>query len=316
MNHSTELALQVARLYYEDDQTQDQIAKTLGVSRSQVSRLLTQARQEGIVHITIVDPLSSQAQLKEALTKTFGLADAMVVAGAMPSEEMRRKRIGQAAARYLEATLSEGDRLGIGSGRTLYALATSLSGHRRLQVQVLPLLGGLGRVPACFQANELARTVAETLEGSWRVLYVPAVLENPAALCAMLAHDHVQAIVDSWSELTVAVVGIGHVLSPSGAQTLFADFLDGDTQRRLLEQGAAGGICVRYFDTLGKACPELSDRVVGIALTQFRHIPRVIGVAGGPEKVGAILAALRGSYVNVLVTDEDTARAVLGSMKE
>ena len=310
-NMEFELLLQVARLYYEDDQNQDQIAETLGISRSKISRLLTEARREGIVQITIVDPLSSHTQLEQALAKNFGLNQAIVVAGVMPSEEMRRKRIGQAAARYLETTLVEGDRIGIASGRTLYALATALSGRRRLQVDVIPLIGGLGRVPACFQSNELARMVAETLGGAWRVLYVPAVLENRAARQSMFTHDHVQEIMDSWKDLTVAIIGIANPLSPSGTQTLFANFLDQATQKRLLEQGATGGICVRYIDAQGGQCHELSDRVIGIDLDQLRRVPRVIGVAGGLEKVEAILATLRGQYVNALITDEETARALL-----
>ncbi len=313
MNSNTELdlLLQVARLYYENNQNQDQIADTLGVSRSKVSRLLTQAREEDIVHITIVDPSSNQARLEQALTTTFGLAEAVVVAGTMPSEETRRKRIGQATARYLEAALTNGDRVGIGSGRTLYALATALSGRRRLQTEVTPVVGGLGRVPACFQSNELARMVAETLGGTWQFLYVPAVLESSSARQAILMHDHVQEVIGSWSKLTVAIVGIANTISPSGAQTLFANFLDDATQRRLREQGAIGGICVRYFDANGKLCEELTDRVVSIDLDQLRHVPRIIGVGGGLEKVEAILAALRGRYVNVLVTDEETAQAVL-----
>jgi len=310
-NPETDLLLHVARLYYEHNQTQDEIAESLGVSRSKISRLLSQARQEGIVHITIVDPYSSQTQLEQSLRKTFNLVDVAVVAGAVQSEELRRRRIGQAGARYLEAILKEGDRIGIGSGRTLYALTTSLSSQRQPQVVVTPLLGGLGRVPACFQANELARMVAETLGGTWQFLYVPAVLENSAARQTILADYHVQNIVDSWKRLSIAVVGIANIQSPSGEPVLFADFLEESTQQRLRAQGVVGGICVHYFDAQGRLCPELSDRVVGIDLDELRRVPRVIGVAGGEEKVEAILAALRGRYINVLVTDEATAQALL-----
>ncbi len=306
------LMLQAARLYYEDNKTQDEVASTLGISRSKVSRLLTQARERGIVQITVVDPDSTHAQLEQALIETFGLTDVVVAAGIMQSGELQRKRIGQAAARYVETILEEGDRVGIGSGRTLYAMASSLlSRERQIEVGVVPLIGGLDRVPACFQANELAKMVAEAMGGTWQFLYAPAILDSAEARQSLLSSHHVQEVINAWDTLTVALVGIGNVLSRTGVPTLFTNFLNEDAQMRLRDQGAVGGICALYYDAAGSPCPELSDRVVGIGLGQLRRIRRLIAIAGGPDKTEAILAALRGRYVNTLITDEATAQAIL-----
>lgn len=311
-----DLMLQAARLYYEGNETQDEVASVLGISRSKVSRLLTQARARGIVQITIVDPDSHQAQLEQALIETFGLTDAVVTAGMMQSVELQRKRIGQAAARYVETALEEGDKVGIGSGRTLYAMASSLSGNRQVRIEVVPLIGGLDRVPACFQANELAKMVAEAMGGTWRFLYAPAILDSAEARQGILSSRHVQEVMGAWDTLTVALVGIGNVLSRTGMPTLFADFLDEDSRMRLRDQGAVGGICARYYDAAGNLCPELSDRVVGIDLGRLRPVGRLIAIAGGSDKTEAILAALRGRYVHVLITDEATAQAVLDLARE
>ncbi|MCX7840998.1 MAG: helix-turn-helix domain-containing protein, partial [Anaerolineae bacterium] len=111
--------LQAARLYYEDNRTQAQIARALKTSRPTVSRLLQQARQEGIVQIRIVDPNSTHSALEEQLLAAFPLVEAIVVSVESDAVNVTRHRIGQAAARYLERTLQNGDRVGIGWGRTL-----------------------------------------------------------------------------------------------------------------------------------------------------------------------------------------------------
>ncbi|RLC91423.1 MAG: hypothetical protein DRI79_02805, partial [Chloroflexi bacterium] len=104
--------LRAARLYYEDGLTQQQVADELGVSRPKVSRLLTRARAEGIVRITIVDPFATFGEVEQHLVETFGLREAVVIAGEGLSEEALRRRLGLAAASYLRRTLRDGLRVG------------------------------------------------------------------------------------------------------------------------------------------------------------------------------------------------------------
>lgn len=305
------IMVRAARLYYEDGRTQEEVAAALGISRPRVSRLLKQARDCGIVQIQIVDPTSTNSDLERTLVGTFALSDAIVVAHAGQSEELVRARLGHAAARHLEDVLVHGDIVGIGSGRTLYAMATALRPSRSIRATFVPLLGGLRQVPSFFQANELARVVAETFHAESLQLYTPAVLPDPQARDALIASSPVLDVVKTWEALSVAVVGIGNVRSRLGSPTLFAHYLDPATQHELLDKGAVGGICLRYFTVEGRPCPELPGRVVGLDLDWLRRTPRVIGVAGGPDKAEAVLGALRAGYVKSLVTDEGTAREVL-----
>jgi DNA-binding transcriptional regulator LsrR (DeoR family) len=306
-----QLMMRAARLYYEDYLTQQQIATELDVSRPTVSRLLTQARREGIVQITIADPLTGHEELADELVRSFGLKQAVLVAGEGLSAELLRRRLGIASAELLQHRLNEGCQVGIGWGRTLGSVVEALDAQERLGIHVVPLIGGLGQVSPSFQVNELARRLAEAFGGTWQSFYIPAFVEDPAALDGLLRLPDVEAVMKSWAHIDVALVGIGHFASQRQSSMLFYSYI-GDNGLVGLEQcHAVGDICGQFFDTQGAQCFE-ERRVIGIPLERLRALQQVIAVAGGQEKVPAILGALRGGYVDILVTDSVSARGVLG----
>jgi deoxyribonucleoside regulator len=310
--HEYDLMLQCCRLYYENGESQEEIAKSLGISRPKVSRLLQRARDEGLVEIRIVDPFSEQAELEQALVGEFGLKKAIVTAGASSNEELTRKRIGWAAADYLESTLRDGQRVGIGWGRTLYEAVHSLADSKEKSISVVPLVGGLSRVAPVFQVNELARVLAEAVGGTWQALYGPAFVDNEAERQALLNSPDVQMVTQQWPQLDVALVGIGHFGYQAELQMLFADYVEPGVHQQLENSGAAGDICARFFDVQGKPITSVGwKEQLGIGLEQLHGLNHVVGVAGSPVKAEAILGALRGGYIDVLITDESTARMVL-----
>jgi DNA-binding transcriptional regulator LsrR (DeoR family) len=302
-----------AKMYYEEDKTQDEIAKVLEVSRPTVSRLLRQARDEGLVHITVLDPFTSVDSVANLLEETLGLSTALVVTGAGEAEAQHqiRKRIGLAAARYLSAELRPGDMLGIGWGRTLREVATALESQANLALTVVPLMGGLGQISPSFQVHELGRVFAERLGGVWQALYVPAIVTDDIARRSLLASDDVAQVIRTWDQLNVVVVGIGNLHLGSEVQMLFADYLDSDTLRRLEQRGAVGDICMHFFDSEGRPIVDGLPGVISIELDQLSRVRRRVGVAGGAEKAEAILGAVRGGYINYLITDESAALRML-----
>ena len=305
------LMVRVARRYYKDGETQAEIAREMGISRPKVSRILQRARRMGIVEIRISDPFAQYSGLEQALIETFGLIDAAVASAAEDSPEMVRRRIGQRAAWYLESVLRDGDVVGIGWGRTLHAMVTSLQNSSTNRISVVPLIGGLGGIAPAFQVHELARMLAEAFGGTWQSFYTPAILDDAEAWRSLQRSDDVTRMVEAWGALDVALVGIGNVTSEPAVQMLFADYLDAETQRRLREMRAVGDVCVRFFDIHGKLCPDVFAGVAGIQPPQLRTVPRVIGVAGGHGKENALLGALRARLIDVLVTDEWAATRVL-----
>lgn len=312
MSHREELnlMLRAACLYYEDGLTQREVARELGVSRPKVSRLLSQAREEGIVQINILDPFAEHSALEEELVAAFGLRQAVVAAYAGVEVEALYRRIGFAAAEFLAHTLADGQWVGIGWGRTLHAAVTALDVRREARIQVIPLIGGMGQVAPSFQVNELARRLAEAFGGTWQALYAPAFVEERVAREALVRLSDVQLVLQTWSKLDWALVGIGNIEFQRQSSMFFADYIHGPALQCLEAADAAGDLCGRFFDQKGKPCgPE--EGVVGISLEQLHALDGVIGVAGGMAKVPAILGALRGGYLNVLITDEATAQAIL-----
>jgi deoxyribonucleoside regulator len=305
-----QLLLQVARLYYEDDLTQKEIAQELGVSRPTVSRLLAQARQEGIVQISVADPFAESEEPGLELARAYGLRQAIVISSEGVTEERLIRRLGVAAARYLRTSLREGELVGMGWGRTLHAVAEALEAERPLGIQVLPLIGGMGQVSSSLQVNELARRLAEAFDGTWSPLYAPAFVGDEVTHQSLCQVPDVAAIIQNWPLLETALVGIGHFAMHRKQSMLFGDYMQESLVQELAQRGAVGDLCGRFFDAQGQQC-LVEPGVISISLGQLRALDHVVAVAGGEEKAAAILGALRGGYLDVLVTDTSAARALL-----
>lgn len=307
--------LVAARMYYVEERTQAEIAHHLGVSRPTVSRLLRQARADGIVQIRIVDPSEVASDLGSVVAEATGARRVVVVPGHVDDPIARRQRLGAAAARVVEETVRDGDKVGIGWGRTLRSAAEALREVTPLRVTCVPLLGGLGRIAPAFQVHDITTTVARALGGSALPLYLPAIVADDDVRHQLLESPDAALVLSEWAHLTTALVGIGNVAFDSEMQMLFGRYLDASTQVRLGRWGAVGDICMRFYDRNGHPIADGLRGVIGLDLERLRRIPNVIAVAGGSEKSEAIIGALRGGYVDTLVTDEPTAQAIVAALE-
>lgn len=300
------LLFRVAELYYLQDRTQEQIAQALKISRPHVSRLLKRARRAGIVTISVRPPFGHSTALAEGIRRVFPLRDVLVV----PSGVAPLARVAEAAAGYLPSRIQRDSMVGVSWGRTVRMIADSLPNDPRRSVEVVPLVGGMGPVGEALHANEIARRFASRLGGKYYVLNAPAMAESVGAHGMLVRDGTVRAILERAGKVDVAVVGIGGMVS--GSTLVQSGYLKPDHLRRLTALGAVGDICSRFFGRDGSPCrSSITERVVGIELNDLRQLPWVVGAAAGTEKATAILGALRGGYINVLITDEATARAVL-----
>ncbi|MBI2562798.1 MAG: sugar-binding transcriptional regulator [candidate division NC10 bacterium] len=300
------LLVTVADLYYLQDRTQAEIARALRISRPHVSRLLKRARETGIVTTSVRPPFGLSTGPAEELGKLFPLRDVRVVsAGGAPLP-----RVAEAAASYLASRIQRESVVGVSWGRTVRMIADVVPSDPRRSVEVVPLVGGMGPVGDEIHANEIARRLASRLGGKYYVLNAPALAERANARAMLVRDATVRGILERARKADVAVVGIGGMVASS--TLVRVGYLKPDHLRRLRASGAVGDICSRFFGKDGAPCQSpLTDRVVGIELNDLRQLPWVVGAAVGTEKAPAILGALRGGYINVLVTDETTARAVL-----
>jgi DNA-binding transcriptional regulator LsrR (DeoR family) len=306
------LLTKVARMYHERGIRQADIASNLHLSQARVSRLLKRAAELGIVRTVVVVAQGVHTDLEEALEERYGLTEAMVI-DVEGSDEDIRTGLGSAAAGYLEATLTGGERLGISSWSQ--TLLSAVDRMRPLRVSgaetITQLVGGIGAPSAQAAANRLLSEFAALVGATPSFLPAPGLVGTAAIRQSLLDDPAMAAVASQWQSLTMAMVGIGS-LPPSELLQASGNAVGPADQAALLAAGAVGDVCHRYFDAAGKLVPsELDRRIVGIDPATFRRIPRRVGLAGGKSKHRAIEAAISGGWVNVLLTDIGTARHLL-----
>lgn len=308
---SKELMARVAKLYYEDQLTQTDIADLMGTSRSTISRLLTRARREGIVQIRILPYETRAAGLEATVKEVFGLKDAIVIkVPDRPSSEVARKHVGRFAAPFVSDLIRAGDIVGIGRGRTLHELVASMEPQEETRdVTVVQLLGDVGPLHSATRAAELSRMLAEKFRAKCYYLNAPAIVENRSTRDVLMATEAIRTVFELHKLVRIAILGIGAILD---SPLLMGGLLKPEDARALAAQGIVGDICGHFFDSQGRARQtELSDRVIGMTLEDFRACELVVGVAAGPEKVEPLLGTLRGKLIHVLVSDEFTVREIV-----
>jgi DNA-binding transcriptional regulator LsrR (DeoR family) len=305
------LLSKVSTLYYLRDQTQQEIAERIGLSRPAVSRLLRDAQAHGIVQITISPPEGLHLDLETRLEERFGLDVARVVpveTGTSP--DLLRRQIGATAAGFLARSVQPGETIGLAWGTTLSAMVQAMAPLATENVHVVQTLGGIGPPAAEAYAAELVRKLAQLLGASPILFPTPGVVATAEVRDVLHEDPHVQAALQHFDTLDTVYVGIGAI----GTNSVLSDghSLGPGTHAELVESGAVGDIALRFFDAEGKPIHSpLDDRILGITAEQLRKVPRVVAVAGGQDKVEAILAALKSKMVDVLITDHDTAEELV-----
>lgn len=298
-----------ARMYHEQNLSQAEIAERLNVSQSRVSRWLTDAVREGIVRTIVVAPAGSESDLEDAVAAKFGLR-AVVVADVHSDDEPAIIRgIGAAAAGYLEVTLTGGNRVGLSSwSSTLLATVDAMSPRNvKTAESIVQVIGGVGNPTVQVRATHLADRLATVTKAVPRYLPAPGIVSSRNGRDALLEDPFVAEVAAEWERLDTLLLGIGSI-EPSPLLRESGNSLGESDLSALAASGAVGDICLRFFDRHGALVDsELNDRVLGISPEQMRRVNRRIGIAGGSRKYAAIRAAAEGNWINVLITDKETA---------
>jgi DNA-binding transcriptional regulator LsrR (DeoR family) len=306
------LITKVARMYHERGVRQTEIADTLHISQARVSRLLKRATELGIVRTVVAAAPGVHTELEEALEDRYGLAEAVVVDVEGSNEDVIAA-LGSVGATYLETTLTGRERIGISSwSQTLLAVVDRMRPFRVPGAKsAVQLMGGVGNSSVQTQGNRLLTEFARLVGATTTFVPAPALVGNKTMRESLLNDAAMESIAKEWARLTMVLAGIGS-LPPSPLLRASGNAADLADQDRLHAAGAVGDVCLRFFDSAGTLVPsDLDDRVVGIDADTLRRIPRRIGIAGGESKHAAIHAAVRGGWVNVLITDTGTAAALL-----
>ncbi len=298
----------IATRFYITGQSQVEIARSVGLDASTVSRYLKRARDEGIVRVAIQRPRSLHGDLALELAQRFNLKRAVVVAGGPGPATF--EAVARAAADYVNSQLVNGMRLGLSWGRMLSAAIHMLPPGTVSDLDVSLLHGGVGSAGAGIQGVELARHIA-SLHPHSRVhyLHAPVLVDSPDIKDAMLRDGSIRAAFESAASRDMALVGIGTL--DTSAPLVHFGHISALDRERLLAAGAVGDMCTRFFTPEGEPVHLLDDRLIAVEWDELKRIPMVVAMAAGIDKRDAILGALRVGCINVLVTDESTTRAVL-----
>ncbi|MEM5500293.1 sugar-binding transcriptional regulator [Ahrensia kielensis] len=305
------LMVQVAKLYYDLEKTQAEIAKELGLTRWQISKLLSEAKAEGVVKIEIIPRSNRKTSLEVTLQKRFGLSDAIVVPmGNITDLSLMTDAVASAAANYIVNLSPKSPLIGVSWGRTMSAVARALPSGWNPGTNIVLVNGATALQQTSARTSAVAEEFAQSAGGTATLLPVPAIVGRRSTRVALEKDPIVERVLELAKKASVICFGMGGLSEDS--VLLSSGYLEPDDTKRLKEAGAVGDILGRFVDENGEIVDtELDDRTVGLRLDQLRKKERAIGVVSGAEKHGIALAALRAGYVSVLVTDEATAEILM-----
>ncbi len=308
------LMAKVARMYYVQGIRQQGITERLQIHQSTVSRLLKRAREANLVRFSVTTPPGIFSEIEDQLAAKFQLKDAVVVDCGSEEDPMVRD-LGVATAYFLETTVKPGTTIGISSwSRSLFAMVDALHpGDSCRGGKVVQILGGVGNVASQHQAMYLAQRLATVIGAKAVLLQAPGIVGSAEARRILVRDPTVREAYELFEHLDLALVGIGS-MEPSRLLANSGNVFSPKERTELSRLGAVGDICFRFFDAQGEPVKSpLTQRVIGIELASLKRANRVVGVAGGRRKVQAILGALRGHWIDVLITDRRAAEALLAA---
>lgn len=313
------LLAEVAQLYYVRDFTQEQIAQRIGVSRSNVSRMLKEARAQGMVEIRIHSPFRTVPGLQEELRARLGLRECLVLdvanrGGGSSGAEDVYERIAALAARYLQENIADGSIVGVGWSTTVYRSVNSGYLRKKSGVTVVQLMGSVGGSIPGLNGISITARLADALGANAHYLHAPMLVTDAAVRNGLLRDPNIRRTLEMGRRADIAVVGVGAIDRDHGQYR--TGYLNDADLEYIRGHGAVGDVCGSYFSSDGQPVPlEMNERTIALDFESLRRIPGRVGVSWGVQKALANIGAVRSGLLNVLITDEDTAGEMLDVLR-
>ncbi len=307
------MTAEVARLYYEEDWTQAQLSEKMGLSQSQISRTLKEARELGIVEIRVHHPFRTAPALEVGLMTKLGLDACRVLASGSVSSTGDRDvpaRVGALAAQCLQEIVPDHSTIGMGWGSMVFH--TVASGHlaKKRGMIVVQIQGSVGGPTQDVDGARLVGALGRALGARTFYLNAPMVVADAAVRAGLLRDPHIRQTLEAGRKAEAIIVGVGAVSPQSGLYR--AGYLNDADLEEIRVEGGVGDVCGRYFRRDGSLCPlEIDSRIMALSVDALRAVPQRVGVSCGVQKALPNIAAARSGLINVLVTDEDAAAEML-----
>ena len=295
-------------LYHVEGSTQNNIATQLGISRVMVVRLLADARRRNEVRVTVSAPLAELIELERQLETRFNIARVIIAPFADPEEDPV-KVIAAAAGNFISGLMKSGMTVGVGWGRTLYNTLPFITGETLDDFRVVSLLGGIAAARR-FNPAEFAWQFAELFQGEGFLIPAPAVVDSAETKHALLERCGLSAIFEMATKLDVALLSVGGITNLTTSYR--TGYITEADRRSLIDAGAVGDVLYNFIDENGDlVAHDVNNRVISVNLPLLRRTAERVLISGGKEKRIALRAAIKILNPSTLITDEQTAKALM-----
>ena len=296
-DYEKNLMVKIAWYYYVENMTQQAIADQLNITRMRVIKLLEKARQTGIVQFRISSSLDTRRDLEIRLMEKYHLRDCYTVP-TNPSAAGTNDTIARAASMYIANHVRENSYINFGYGDTTSKTIEDLARNLETYVSFVSLTGGVGYY--------LPKSDSNIFNAKLYLIPSPIIMSSAEMADAIKQESSVQEVTSMIRLASMTVVGIGGM--DDSATIVKSSILSPSDFRLLGMKGAVGDVICHFIDKDGKLVDtEVDSRLVSVPLSTLKELENVIGVAAGKHKVPAIHAALTGGYLDILITDEETA---------
>lgn len=299
--------IRVAKKYYELHMGQLEIAQEEGVSKSTISRMLQKAVDLGYVKVTIDAPIESVKEMEDKLKNIFHLKEIFVSPNLVDDEEINLRDTCRALANNLDHYIEDHTVVAVSWGKTLNCLAKQIQPLKAKDIKVVQLNGGVAKSASSTGASQIVDALTMAGHGIGYMFPVPAIVDSKLTSDILQEETQVKNVLTLAKKAEVSIFSIGALSKDSILYEV--GYLKDEDFLALEEKEAVGDIASRFFDINGAiALNELNDRVVGFRLEELKEKEWAIAIAVGINKINALIGALRGGFMNVLYTDEKTAR--------
>ncbi len=307
--------VKIASMYYEEGLTQAEIARQRGVSRSLISKILMDAKNEGIVEVIINSENAYTTGLERKLEKQFNLKNAIIIDSFNLSHDEIKKMASQQAALYLKSIVEDYRSIGISWGNSLRGLVDHFPFMNHPDVTVIPLIGGLSDDYFDIQSNQLSYDLARKMRGKAKYLYAPALVSNQMIHEELSNNRAIQSVLEEGRFVELALIGISSLDQETNMRRI--GYLSVDDVSELTNKEVVGVINSRFFDKNGvEVEADINQNVLGLSLTDLSKIPLIMTVVYGDRKAEAVKTALENQLINVLVTTDTLAEKLLNEFNK
>jgi len=302
-------------LYYEDNMSQQEICDFLEISRPSVSRMIKMGKEQGIVKFEIKSPYGvTFGKMERELEKKFNLKEVIIVdsSSIVNGNEVINSKLVEESIDFLEKLLEDGEYVGVTMGMTLQNLTKMECIEEPIKCTFVPIVGGVGESRPDIHSNYIAMKMAKMFGGDCIQFFAPAVFSNADVLTGFMMEKSVKNIFKIFRKINTVIMGIG-VPDRIGSTLMHTGYVDENILEEFVKLGAVGDIALQFFDESGKVekFREFNERVAGMPIDQLKKVPQRIGIACCAQKAKAVYGAIKGEFLNILITDIDCAKVLL-----